>query len=340
MSKSDKPTNAKLDAAIASICKDFGAGAIIKLGSDQRQEVERFGTGSVKLDRALSGGFPRGRIVEIYGPESSGKSSLALLSAAELQKAGELVAYIDMEHAIDKEYAEKLGVNVNDLFFSQPDTAEDVFTIVEKLVESDSFGLIVIDSVAALIPRAELEGDFGDSNMGLQARLMSQALRKLSAKVDKTQTTIIFINQLRSKIGVMFGNPETTTGGNALKFWASLRLDIRRVDYIKQKKDGSLTQDKEDKDAEIIGQTVKVKVAKSKTSPPLRKVEFVMPFGAPISCEGEIIDLATELNFLEKSGAWYKFNGANVAQGREKGIVWLRENPEVKNDLLEKIKSV
>jgi len=319
--------DSKLDAAIASICKDFGAGAIIKLGSDQKLEIERFGTGSVKLDRALNGGFPRGRIVEIYGPESSGKSSLALLSTAELQKAGELVAYIDMEHALDKEYAEKLGVAVNDLFLSQPDTAEIAFEIIERLIDSESFSLIVVDSVAALIPKAELEGDFGDANMGLQARLMSQSCRKLAGKIDKTRTTVIFINQLRSKIGVMFGNPETTTGGNALKFWASMRLDIRRVDHVKDTNDN------------VIAQNVRVKVAKSKTSPPLRKVEFTMPFGAAIDNDGEVLDLATELGFVEKLGAWYKYGDANVAQGREKGIIWLRKNVEVRNDLLEKIKN-
>ena len=310
-----------LQLAKAQIEKQFGKGSIMTFDSNAVTEVEVIPTGSLGLDIALGiKGYPKGRIVEIYGPESSGKTTLTLHAIANAQKAGGICAFIDAEHALDAKYAEKLGVNLNDLLISQPDTGEQALEIVEQLVNSGAIDLIVVDSVAALTPKAEIEGDMGDAHMGLQARLMSQALRKLTATVKKTNCTIIFINQLRMKIGVMFGSPETTTGGNALKFYASIRLDIRRTGTIKKGEDS-------------IGNETKVKVVKNKLAPPFKQAEFDIMFGEGISKSGEIIDTAVNYNILDKSGAWYSYKGEKIGQGRDNVKEYLRSSPELMADL-------
>lgn len=310
-----------LQAAMDKIEKTFGKGAIMKLGDEKIQEVEVIPSGSVGLNIALGvGGYPRGRIVEIYGPESSGKTTLAIHAIAEVQKAGGTAAIIDAEHAFDRFYAEKLGVNVDDLLISQPDNGEQALEITEQLIRSSAIDLVVIDSVAALTPKAEIEGDMGDNKVGLQARLMSQALRKLTSAISKTNTTCIFINQLREKIGIMFGNPETTTGGNALKFYASVRVDIRRSTPIK---DGET----------VIGNQTKVKVVKNKVAPPFRKAEFDIMFGEGISSAGEIIDLGSDLGIVKKSGSWYSYNDTKLGQGRDAAKQCIKDNPELAEEL-------
>ena len=314
-----------LKAAMEKIEKDFGKGSIMKLGEERIDNIQVIPTGSIALDYALGvGGYPRGRIVEIYGPESSGKTTLAIHAIAEAQKQGGIAAFIDAEHAFDRFYAANLGVNVDELLISQPDNGEQALDIADQLIRSAAVDIIVIDSVAALTPKAELEGDMGDNKVGLQARLMSQALRKLTSTISKTNTTCIFINQLREKIGVMFGNPETTTGGNALKFYASVRLDIRKSQSIK---DGET----------IIGNEVKVKVVKNKVAPPFRRAEFEIMYGEGICRVGEVVDLGVDFKILEKSGSWYSYNGSKLGQGKEatKGV--LRDNPELCDEITAKI---
>ena len=306
-----------LQAAMDKIEKNFGKGSIMKLGNESIENVEVISTGSIGLNAALGvGGLPRGRVIEIYGPESSGKTTLAIHAIAEAQKAGGIAAFIDAEHAFDRFYAAKLGVDVDNLWISQPDNGEQALEIADQLIRSSAIDILVVDSVAALTPKAEIEGDMGDNKVGLQARLMSQALRKLTGTISKTNTTCIFINQLREKIGVMFGNPETTTGGNALKFYASVRLDIRRVSSIK---DGD----------EIIGNQVRVKVVKNKVAPPFRKAEFEITFGEGISKVGEIVDLGVEYGIIQKSGSWFSYNGDKLAQGRDATKNLLKDNPEL-----------
>ena len=310
-----------LRATMDKIEKSYGKGSIMKMGDDHVEEVSVIPSGSIGLDAALGvGGFPRGRVIEIYGPESSGKTTLAIHAIAEAQKTGGIAAFIDAEHAFDRFYAEKLGVDVENLYMSQPDSGEQALEIAEQLIRSSAIDIIVIDSVAALTPKAELEGEMGDSKMGLQARLMSQALRKLTAAINKTNTTCIFINQLRDKIGVMFGNPETTTGGNALKFYASVRLDIRRIGQLK---DGD----------EVKGNQVRVKVVKNKVAPPFRKAEFDIMFGGGISRTGEIIDLGSELNIVKKSGSWYSYNETKLGQGRDAAKQCVADNPELAEEI-------
>ena len=306
-----------LQAAMAKIEKDFGKGSIMKLGDDNIEAVEVISTGSIGLNAALGvGGYPRGRIIEIYGPESSGKTTLAIHAIAEAQKAGGIAAFIDAEHAFDRFYAAKLGVDVENLLISQPDNGEQALEIADQLIRSSAIDILVVDSVAALTPKKEIEGDMGDNKVGLQARLMSQALRKLTSTVSKTNTTCIFINQLREKIGVMFGNPETTTGGNALKFYASVRLDIRKVTGIK---DGD----------RVIGNQVRVKVVKNKVAPPFRKAEFEITFGEGISKVGELVDLGVEYDIIQKSGSWFSYQGSRLAQGRDATKTLLKDNPEL-----------
>ena len=301
--------------------ENFGKGSIMKLGDENVQQVEVIPTGSIALNAALGvGGYPKGRIIEIYGPESSGKTTLAIHAIAEAQKAGGIAAFIDAEHAFDRFYASKLGVDVDNLWISQPDNGEQALEIAEQLIRSSAIDIIVIDSVAALTPKAEIEGDMGDNKVGLQARLMSQALRKLTSAISKTNTTCIFINQLREKIGVMFGNPETTTGGNALKFYASVRLDIRRATQLK---DGE----------EVIGNQTRVKVVKNKVAPPFRKAEFDIMFGEGISRAGEIIDLGAELGIIKKSGSWYSYNDTKLGQGRDASKQVIQDNPELAEEL-------
>ena len=315
-----------LQAAMDKIEKTFGKGSIMKMGDDNVQEVEVIPTGSIALNAALGvGGYPKGRIIEIYGPESSGKTTLAIHAIAEAQKAGGIAAFIDAEHAFDRSYAEKLGVDVENLFISQPDNGEQALEIAEQLIRSSAVDIIVIDSVAALTPKAEIEGDMGDSKMGLQARLMSQALRKLTAAINKTNTTCIFINQLRDKIGVMFGNPETTTGGNALKFYASVRLDIRSIGKLK---DGD----------EIKGNQVRVKVIKNKVAPPFKEAEFDIVFGKGISKVGDILDLAVANDIVDKSGAWYAYNGNKIGQGRENAKAYLENNTAICDEIEQKVR--
>ena len=314
-----------LQLAMEKIDKQFGKGAIMKLGDDKVEDVPVIPSGSVGLNLALGvGGYPRGRIVEIYGPESSGKTTLAIHAMAEVQKQGGIAAIIDAEHAFDRFYAEKLGVNTNDLLIAQPDCGEQALDIADELIRSAAVDLVVIDSVAALTPKAEIEGDMGDNKVGLHARLMSQALRKLTATINKTNTTCIFINQLREKIGVMFGNPETTTGGNALKFYASVRLDIRKSTAIK---DGD----------EILGNQVRVKVIKNKVAPPFKKAEFDLMFNEGISRVGELIDMGVELGILTKSGSWFSYDGKKLAQGRDAAKNVLRDNPELAEEIENKI---
>lgn len=310
-----------LQAAMSKIEKDFGKGSIMRMGDEQIENVEVIPSGSIGLDVALGvGGYPRGRIIEIYGPESSGKTTLAIHAIAEAQKAGGIAAFIDAEHAFDRFYAQKLGVDVDNLWISQPDNGEQALEIADQLIRSSAIDILVVDSVAALTPKKEIEGDMGDSNVGLQARLMSQALRKLTSTISKTNTCCIFINQLREKIGVMFGNPETTTGGNALKFYSSVRLDIRRVTSIK---DGD----------NVIGNQVRVKVVKNKVAPPFRKVEFDILFGEGISKVGEILDLGVEYNIIQKSGSWFSYGGTKLAQGRDATKVMLKDNPELVEEI-------
>ena len=310
-----------LQAAMAKIEKDFGKGSIMKLGEEQIENIDVIPTGSIGLDVALGvGGYPRGRIIEIYGPESSGKTTLAIHAIAEAQKAGGIAAFIDAEHAFDRFYAAKLGVDVDNLWISQPDNGEQALEIADQLIRSSAIDIIVIDSVAALTPKKEIEGDMGDNAVGLQARLMSQALRKLTSTVSKTNTTCIFINQLREKIGVMFGNPETTTGGNALKFYSSVRLDIRRVTSIK---DGD----------QVIGNQVRVKIVKNKVAPPFRKAEFEITFGEGISKIGELLDLGVEYGIIQKSGSWFSYKNSRLAQGRDATKALLKDNPELCEEL-------
>ena len=310
-----------LQAAMAKIEKDFGKGSIMKLGDQNVEDVEVIPTGSISLDIALGvGGYPKGRIIEIYGPESSGKTTLAIHAIAEAQKQGGIAAFIDAEHPFDRFYAAKLGVDVSNLWIAQPDNGEQALQIADQLISSAAVDIVVIDSVAALTPKAEIEGDMGDNKVGLQARLMSQALRKLTATISKTNTTCIFINQLREKIGIMFGNPETTTGGNALKFYASVRLDIRKGSPIK---DGDT----------VIGNEVRVKVVKNKVAPPFRKAEFEITFGEGISKVGEILDLGVKYDIIQKSGSWFSYNGAKLAQGRDATKALLKDNPELCEEL-------
>lgn len=322
--KKGAPGNDKLkalQAAMEKIEKSYGKGAIMKMGDAKIEEIPVIPTGSIGLNAALGvGGFPRGRIIEIYGPESSGKTTLAIHAIAEAQKAGGIAAFVDAEHAFDRFYAEKLGVDIDNLLISQPDSGEQALEIAEQLIRSSAIDIVVIDSVAALTPKAELEGDMGDSKMGLQARLMSQALRKLTAAINKTNTTCVFINQLRDKIGVMFGNPETTTGGNALKFYASVRLDIRRIGQLKDGED-------------VKGNQTRVKVVKNKVAPPFRKAEFDIMYGEGISRAGEIIDLGADLNIIKKSGSWYSYNDTKLGQGREAAKDMMRDNPELAEEL-------
>ena len=314
-----------LQAAMSKIEKDFGKGSIMRMGDEQIENVEVIPTGSIGLNAALGvGGYPKGRIIEIYGPESSGKTTLAIHAIAECQKAGGLAAFIDAEHAFDRFYAANLGVDIDNLYISQPDNGEQALEIADQLIRSSAIDIIVIDSVAALTPKKEIEGDMGDSAVGLQARLMSQALRKLTSTISKTNTTCIFINQLREKIGVMFGNPETTTGGNALKFYASVRLDIRRVTSIK---DGD----------NIIGNQVRVKIVKNKVAPPFRKAEFEITFGEGISKIGEIVDLGVEYGIIKKSGSWFSYGESKLAQGRDAVKELLKDNPELFEELEAKI---
>ena len=310
-----------LDLAISQIEKQFGQGSIMRMGEDSIVKIESISTGSISLDAALGiGGIPRGRITEIYGPESSGKTTLTLHIIAEAQKTGGYAAFIDAEHAMDPEYAKKLGVDTDNLLISQPDTGEQALDITETLVRSGALDIIVIDSVAALVPKAELDGDMGDSHMGLQARLMSQALRKLTGSVSKSRTSVIFINQIRHKIGVMFGTPETTTGGNALKFYASIRLDIRRIGQIKE-------------GDQVVGNRTRVKVVKNKVAPPFKNTEFDIMYGEGISYEGDLLDLAVQADIVNKMGAWYSYNKEKIGQGRENAKRYLQDNENVRNEI-------
>ena len=316
-----------LEMAMSQIEKQFGKGSVMKLGEFKAMEVEAIPTGALSLDMALGiGGVPRGRIIEVFGPESSGKTTLALHIVAEAQKMGGDAAFIDAEHALDPVYAKKLGVDIDNLIVSQPDTGEQALEITESLVRSGALDVIVVDSVAALVPKAEIDGDMGDSHMGLQARLMSQALRKLTGALNKTKTVLIFINQLREKIGVMFGNPETTTGGRALKFYASVRLDIRKIENIKQ-------------DGEVKGNRVRVKVIKNKVAPPFREAEFDVVYGEGISKAGNILDMAVNLDIIEKSGSWFSYNGERIGQGRENVKRYLKENPKLLEEVESKVRA-
>lgn len=317
-----------LAAALSQIEKQFGKGSIMRMGDGEIDaDIQSVSTGSLGLDIALGiGGLPRGRVVEIYGPESSGKTTLTLSVIAQMQKTGGTAAFIDAEHALDPQYAAKLGVNVPDLLISQPDTGEQALEIADMLVRSGSVDIVVVDSVAALTPRAEIEGDMGDSHMGLQARLMSQALRKLTGNIKRTNTLVIFINQIRMKIGVMFGNPETTTGGNALKFYSSVRLDIRRTGAIKR-------------GDEVVGSETRVKIIKNKVAPPFKQAEFDILYGEGISREGEIIELGVNLKFVEKAGSWYSYNGEKIGQGKDNARQFLKENPDIANEIDAKIRS-
>jgi len=327
MSNQDKDRNIAIESAIGQIEKAFGKGSVMKLGtSGMNLDIQAISTGSLGLDVALGiGGLPKGRIVEIYGPESSGKTTLALHVVAESQKAGGACAFVDAEHALDPVYAKKLGVNIDELLISQPDAGEQALEIADTLVRSGAISVLVVDSVAALVPRAELEGDMGDSHMGLQARLMSQALRKLTSSISKSNCLVIFINQIRQKIGIMFGNPETTSGGNALKFYASVRLDIRRIGAIKDKDD-------------IIGNQTRVKVVKNKVAPPFRTVEFDIMYGEGISKNGEIVDLGVSAEIIEKSGSWFSYNEQRIGQGRENVKKFLAENTDIAKEIEDKIK--
>jgi recombination protein RecA len=336
MAKKDKAPKTMTDAAtegkakalglaLESIEKQFGKGSIMKLGEGHKQDVETVSTGALSLDLALGGGIPRGRVIEIYGPESSGKTTLTLHAIAEVQRQGGTAAFIDAEHALDPQYAKRIGVDIENLLLSQPDNGEQALEIVETLVRSNAVDIIVVDSVAALVPRAEIEGDMGDSLPGLQARLMSQALRKLTSVISKSKATVVFINQIRMKIGVMFGNPETTTGGNALKFYASLRMDIRRIAQIKAG------------DA-VVGNRTRVKVVKNKIAPPFREAEFDIMYNEGISIPGDVLDLAVNHNIVEKAGAWFSYNGEKIGQGREASKEFLKENPKLLKELDQKVR--
>ena len=315
-----------LEQVMAEIEKQFGKGSVMKLGEFKSMNVEAISTGALNLDIALGiGGIPKGRIIEIYGPESSGKTTLALHAVAESQKNGGEAAFIDAEHALDPGYAKKIGVDIDNLIVSQPDTGEQALEIAEALIRSGAIDIVVVDSVAALVPKAEIDGDMGDAHVGLQARLMSQALRKLAGTINKTNATIIFINQLREKVGVMFGNPETTPGGRALKFYSSVRMDIRRIENIKQ-------------DGNVVGSRTRVKVVKNKVAPPFREAEFDIVYGKGISKEGTILDLAVELNIIEKSGSWFSYNGERIGQGRENIKTYLSENPKLMAEVEKKIR--
>ena len=318
----DENRKKALDAALGQIERQFGKGTVMRLGdSSSARDIDVISTGSLALDVALGiGGLPKGRVTEIYGPESSGKTTLTLQVVAECQKQGGIAAFVDAEHALDPVYAEKIGVNVEDLLISQPDTGEQALEITDMLVRSGAVSIVVVDSVAALTPRAEIEGDMGDSHMGLQARLMSQALRKLTGNIKRSNTMVIFINQIRMKIGVMFGNPETTTGGNALKFYASMRLDIRRIGAIKQ-------------GDEILGNETRVKVVKNKLAPPFKKAEFEILYGEGISRMGELIDMGVHNGIVDKAGAWYSYNGERIGQGKENSRAWLKEHPQVASEI-------
>ncbi len=321
-----KDKDKALEAVLADIEKQFGKGAIMKLGAQEHTEIDVTPSGSLALDIALGvGGFPKGRIIEIYGPESSGKTTFALQAIAEVQKQGGRAAFIDAEHALDPVYAKNLGVDINELLLSQPDTGEQALEICEALVRSEAVNIIVIDSVAALVPRAEIDGDMGDSHVGLQARLMSQALRKLSGTINKTKTTAIFINQLREKVGVLFGNPETTPGGRALKFYSTIRLDVRRGEQIKQ-------------GDQVIGNRTNIKVVKNKVAPPFRTAAVDIMYGEGVSHEGEVIDIASDLNIMEKSGAWYSYNGEKIGQGKENAKLYLKENPQILEEIENKVR--
>lgn len=317
---------AALEQALKQIEKQFGKGSIMKMGEQSDIKVPTVSSGSIAIDVALGvGGYPRGRIIEIYGPESSGKTTVALHAIAEVQKLGGYAAFIDAENALDPSYAQKLGVNIDELLVSQPDTGEQGLEIAEALVRSGAIDIIVVDSVAALVPKAEIEGEMGDSHMGLQARLMSQAMRKLSGALNKSKTIAIFINQVREKIGVMFGNPETTPGGRALKFYSTIRMEVRRAEVIKQ---GS----------EIIGNRTKIKIVKNKVAPPFKSAEVDIMYGEGISLEGEIVDIGSELDIIQKSGSWYSYEGERLGQGRENAKLYLKENPELKHEILKKIR--
>lgn len=326
MEKDDKLK--ALDAALSQIERQFGKGAVMKLGDSSAQmNVETIPTGALSLDLALGlGGIPKGRIIEIYGPESSGKTTVTLHMIAEVQKRGGIAGFIDAEHALDPVYAKNIGVDIDNLYISQPDNGEQALEITETMVRSGAIDIVVVDSVAALVPKAEIDGDMGDSHMGLQARLMSQALRKLTAVISKSNCTVIFINQLREKLGVMFGNPETTTGGRALKFYASVRMDVRRIEALKQS-------------GEVIGNRTRVKVVKNKIAPPFKEAEFDIMFGEGISREGDVLDLAASINIVNKSGAWYAYEGNKIGQGRENAKIFLKENPDVMEEITQKVRA-
>ena len=317
-----------LDAAILKLEKDFGKGTVMKLGdAGANVSVETVPTGSLSLDIALGlGGVPKGRVIEVYGPESSGKTTVTLHMIAEVQKRGGIAGFIDAEHALDPVYAKNIGVNIDELYISQPDSGDQALEIAETMVRSGAMDIIVIDSVAALVPKQEIEGDMGDSHVGLQARLMSQALRKLTAAISRSNCIVIFINQLREKVGVMFGNPETTTGGRALKFYASVRMDVRRIETLKQ-------------NGEMVGNRTRIKIVKNKIAPPFKEAEFDIMFGKGISKEGDILDLATKLDLVNKSGAWYAYNGDKIGQGRENAKIYLGQHPEIMEELEEKIRA-
>ena len=320
-------TDKTLDQVLLDIEKQFGKGAVMKLGEHEHQKIDTISSGSISLDIALGiGGYPKGRIIEIFGPESSGKTTFALHAIAEAQKKGGRAAFIDAEHALDPIYASKLGVNINDLLLSQPDNGEQALEICEALVRSGAISIIVVDSVAALVPQAEIEGEMGDNHVGLQARLMSQALRKLSGTINKTKTTAIFINQLREKVGVMFGNPETTPGGRALKFYSTIRLDVRRAEQIKNGDN-------------VVGNRTVIKVVKNKMAPPFKSCSVDIVYGEGVSINGEIIDLGAETGILEKSGAWYSYNGEKIAQGKENAKEWLKNNPKLKEEIEKKVRN-
>ena len=316
-----------LDAAISQIEKQYGKGSIMKLGDNSaHMNVETIPTGSLSLDIALGlGGLPKGRIIEIYGPESSGKTTVALHAVAEVQKRGGIAGFIDAEHALDPAYAKNIGVNIDELYISQPDCGEQALEITETMVRSGAVDIVIVDSVAALVPKAEIDGDMGDSHVGLQARLMSQALRKLTAVISKSNCIVIFINQLREKVGVMFGNPETTTGGRALKFYSSVRMDVRRIESLKQA-------------GEVVGNRTRVKIVKNKVAPPFKEAEFDIMFGKGISKEGDILDLAAECSIVNKSGAWYAYEGDKIGQGRENAKLFLREHPEIRDEIEKKVR--
>ncbi len=325
MSKDDKMK--ALDAALAQIERQFGKGSVMKLGdTSNRMQVETVPTGSLSLDIALGmGGIPKGRIVEVYGPESSGKTTVSLHMVAEVQKRGGIAGFIDAEHALDPAYAKKIGVDIDNLYISQPDNGEQALEITETMVRSGAVDIVIVDSVAALVPKAEIDGDMGDAHVGLQARLMSQALRKLTAVISKSNCIVIFINQLREKVGIMFGNPETTTGGRALKFYSSIRLDVRRIEAIKQ-------------GGEVVGNRTRIKVVKNKIAPPFKEAEFDIMFGEGISTAGDILDLAAEIGVIQKSGAWYAYDGNKIGQGRENAKNFLKENPEIMADVEGKVR--